>query len=75
MSRKFFNSANLRFALKIVRDPSKTAFDKLSSGDSLGTFANLYALRRYARKVEAKRDRARETRKLKRKNVILCQSK
>ena len=62
-------SANLRTSLKIIRDPSKTAFDMLPSGETLGAFANRHAIDRYARKVESKRERARETRMKKRKLV------
>ena len=56
----------LRQTLKIVRDPTKTAFDRLDSGETLGSFANFHAVERYKRKVESKRVRARVTRKLKR---------
>lgn len=61
------SSANLRSSLKIIRDPAKTAFDMLPSGETLGAFANRHAIDRYARKVESKRERARETRLKKRK--------
>lgn len=63
--------SNLRSSLKIVRDPSKTAYDFLPSGESLGAFANRHAVERYSRKVESKRERARETRRRKRKAGIL----
>jgi len=62
-------SANLRSSLKVVRDPTKTAFDVLPTGETLGSFANRHAIDRYARKVESKRERARETRMKKRKLV------
>lgn len=62
-------SANLRSSLKIIRDPTKNAFDVLPSGETLGSFANRHAIDRYARKVESKRERARETRLKKRKQV------
>lgn len=62
-------SANLRSSLKIIRDPAKTAFDMLPSGETIGAFANRHAIDRYARKVESKRERARETRMKKRKQV------
>lgn len=62
-------SANLRTSLKIIRDPNRTAFDVLPSGETLGSFANRHAIDRYARKVESKRERARETRLKKRKSV------
>jgi hypothetical protein len=75
MSRKTFSTAHLRCALKIVRDPTKNAYDHLSSGETIGNFANIYAVERYRRKVESKRERARETRKLKRKIGILYNSK
>jgi len=69
----FFNdiSCNLRGSLKIVRDPSKNAFDYLSTGETIGAFANKHAVDRYARKVENKRERARETRKKKRTLEII----
>jgi hypothetical protein len=70
-------SSNLRGSLKIVRDPSKTAFDFLPTGETLGAFANRHAVDRYSRKVESKRERARETRRRKRKAGILypCEKK
>lgn len=61
------NDGNLRSSLKIIRDPTKTAFDHLPTGETLGAFANRHAVDRYARKVKSKRDRARETRLKKRK--------
>lgn len=57
----------LREYLKIVRDPSKTAYDMLPSGETIGEFANRHAVERYARKIESKRERARESRRKKRK--------
>lgn len=65
-------SSNLRGSLKIIRDPTKTAFDILPTGESLGAFANKHAVDRYSRKVENKRERARETRKKKRHSEIIC---
>ena len=62
------SSANLRCFLKIVRDASKTAFDLLPSGETLGAFANKHAVARYSRKIENKRERARESRRFKRKH-------
>jgi hypothetical protein len=56
----------LRQTLKVVRDPTKTAFDRLASGETLGSFANFHAVERYKRKVESKRVRARVNRSLKR---------
>jgi hypothetical protein len=64
-------SSNLRGSLKIVRDPSKNAFDILPTGETLGAFANKHAVARYSRKVENKRERARETRKKKRNSEII----
>lgn len=61
------NDCKLRSSLKIIRDPTKTAFDLLPTGETLGAFANRHAVDRYARKVKNKRDRARETRLKKRK--------
>ena len=57
---------NIRTYLKIIRDSSKTAYDVLPSGESLGSFANRHAVERYIKKVENKRERARETRRKKR---------
>lgn len=62
------NSQNLRTNLKTVRDPTKTAYDLLPSGESIGSFANKHAVARYRSKIEGKRQRARETRKQKKKN-------
>lgn len=67
-------SSNLRSSLKIVRDPGKTAYDVLPTGETLGSFANRNAVERYARKVESKRERARETRRKKRKAGIMYRS-
>jgi hypothetical protein len=61
------SNVNLRQSLKIIRDPSKNAFDMLPSGETIGTFANRHAIDRYSRKVENKRERAREIRLKKRK--------
>ncbi len=49
----------LRGCMKMVRDPSKTAFDLLPTGETIGSFANKYAVSRYSRNVESKRARAR----------------
>lgn len=68
-------SANLRSSLKVVRDPTKTAFDVLPTGETLGSFANRHAIDRYARKVEGKRERAREIRMKKRKLTKSIQRK
>lgn len=68
-------SANLRTSLKIVRDPTKNAFDILPTGETIGAFANRQAIERYARKVESKRERARETRRQKRKHIKSQQKK
>lgn len=64
-----YDTTNLRISLKIVRDPTKNAYDLLPSGETIGAFANKHALARYARKIENKRERAREIRKKKKKNV------
>lgn len=61
------STTNLRSYLKIIRDPSKTAYDLLPSGETIGSFANRHAVDRYARKVKSKRERARETRMKKRR--------
>lgn len=75
MTRRMLTTAHLRGSLKIVRDTSKTAYDSLPTGETIGEFANRYALQRYSRKVESKRERARETRKQKRTMGILYSSK
>lgn len=64
-----YEGAKLRVSLKIVRDPTKTAYDVLPSGETIGAFANKHAVARYARKIENKRERAREIRKKKKKNA------
>jgi len=64
-----YDTTNLRISLKIVRDPTKNAYDLLPSGETIGAFANKHALARYARKIENKRERAREIRKKKKKNA------
>jgi hypothetical protein len=53
---------HVRSFLKILRDPTKTAYDELPSGKTLGEVANEMAVAKYTRKVELKRERARETR-------------
>ena len=65
----------LRISLKWVRDPTKNAFDSLPSGESIGNFANRYAVERYTRKIETKRERAKECRRQKRKVGILWKKK
>jgi hypothetical protein len=62
-------SLHLRSSLKIVRDPSRTAYDLLPTGETLGSFANRQAVDRYARKVEQKRHRAAQTREQQRKQT------
>ena len=57
------DSAKLRCCLKIVRDPTKTAYDVLPTGETIGSFANKEAVDRYIRKIKSKRQRARESRK------------
>lgn len=57
---------SLRATLKIVRDSNKTAYDLLPSGETIGSFANRQAVERHLRKVENKRERARESRRRKR---------
>lgn len=57
---------DLRLALKMVRDINNHAWDVLPNGELIGEFANRHAVRRYSRKVENKRLRARETRKQRR---------
>ena len=59
---------HVRSFLKIIRDRTKTAYDKLASGKTLGEEANKLAVGKYMRKVELKRERARETRSRKRKH-------
>jgi hypothetical protein len=66
-------TSELREHMKTMRDPSKTAYDCLSNGMMIGTFANERACKRYAHKVEAKRERARETRRRKRKRASFSQ--
>jgi hypothetical protein len=61
----------VRVLLKIVRDTEKTAYDLLPGGQTIGHFANIYAIDRYTRKVESKKYSARENRKTKRKSAKL----
>jgi len=56
---------HIRTFLKIIRDKNKTAYDELPSGKTLGEVANEAAIYRYSRKIKLKRERARETRSLK----------
>jgi hypothetical protein len=60
--------ANVRIMLKMVRDPSKTAYDLLPNAETVGAFANRHAVDTYIRKIVMKREKARETRKRKRKS-------
>jgi hypothetical protein len=57
---------NLRGYLKIVRDPTKTAFDILPDGQTIGEFANKQAVERYSKKIVNKRIRASKQRRRKR---------
>ena len=59
----------LRLCLKITRDPGKTAYDLLPTGETIGEFANRYAVDRYKRKIESKKFSARENRKNKRREA------
>ena len=65
----------LRISLKLVRDPNKNAFDFLPSGETIGEFANRYAVERYTGKLETKREQAKESRRQKRKLGILWKKK
>ena len=56
----------LRTILKQVRDESKHPYEVLVNGQTLGEAANIHAVRQYSRKIAQKRDRARESRNLKR---------
>lgn len=56
-------TANIRSLLKIVRDPSKTAYDLLPNGEMIGAFANKHAVESHIRKKQMKCEKAREVRK------------
>jgi hypothetical protein len=58
---------HIRTILKMIRDCSKTAYDELPSGRTLGEVANELAVTQYAKKIKRKRERAREARSQKRK--------
>jgi hypothetical protein len=58
---------HIRTFLKIIRDRSKTAYDELPSGRTLGEVANELAVTQYAKKIKRKRERAREARSQKKK--------
>ncbi len=58
---------HIRTILKMIRDCSKTAYDELPSGRTLGEVANELAITQYAKKITRKRERAREARSQKRK--------
>lgn len=64
-------SANVRALLKIVRDPSKTAYDLLPTGETVGSFANKHAVENYIHKNIVKRQNAKEFRKRKRITKIM----
>jgi hypothetical protein len=61
-------NAVIRAYLKIVRDPSKTAYDTLPNGETIGSFANKRALYRYGNKNDMKRARAKQRSKGRFKN-------
>jgi hypothetical protein len=64
----------IRNALQIVRDPNKTAYDRLPSGETIAAFANRYANERYKTKLESKRYRMKRKRQQKRIEGILFQN-
>lgn len=66
------DTVSLRSQLKFVRDIRVHPFEELpeGGGESVGAFANRQAVRRYTQKVEHKRQRARELRKVKRKREM-----
>jgi len=66
------DTISLRNQLKIVRDVRMHPFDELpdGNGESIGAFANRHAVLRYTQKVESKRQRARELRRVKRKREM-----
>ena len=65
-----FNPVFVRNALRVVRDPNKTAFDHLFTTDqTIGRFANEYALFRYRTTVSSKRKRAVEARNRKKRKA------
>lgn len=55
-------SDNVRSLLKLVRDPSKTAFDLLPTGETLGSFANRHVVEAYVRQILMKRETAQRSR-------------
>ena len=61
----------IRTYLKSIRNLKNTPYDTLPTGESIGSFANKHAVFKYSKKIESKRERARETRRKKRKQGIL----
>lgn len=66
----------LRHLLKKIRQNNSTAYDVLPTGENIGSFANRHAVERYIKKINTKRERARESRKKTRKknpNLLVVQ--
>lgn len=60
------DTLHIRSFLKLVRDPSRTAYDVLPSGKTIGQCANEIANARYLHKKALKCEHAREARSRKR---------
>lgn len=60
---------HIRTLLKIVRDPTKTAYDELPNGKIIGDIANQYAVERYKSKNARKKIQTQETRKRKKEEL------
>lgn len=59
--------AGLRLTLKHIRDETKTPYDVMPNGQTLGQVANTLAMKQYTQKIKKKRERARQSRKAKQK--------
>lgn len=56
------SSAHVRLIYKLVKDSSRTAYDVLPCGKTLGEYANMVAIARYQKKNWRKREQARAAR-------------
>lgn len=56
---------SIRRLLKIVRDSTKTAYDQLPNGKTIGAFAHDHAVSRYSSRLDSKRIQARQNRRRK----------
>jgi hypothetical protein len=71
MLKDLDDQLKIKAYLKVVRNTKNNAYTMLPNGESVGSFANKHAVYAYSKKIESKRERARETRRKKRKQGIL----